>query len=91
MNAIITYRLSKELHPYSERQRAEGVRAWVLMKIVTPMIGNRTEEPIAIFNLDSEAETFMGHVLASDLDGVLITIDPLMRELLERRRAAGLR
>ncbi len=86
MKATITYRVSYEPHPYDKKQRAQGVRAWALVRVTTPEAGPRTEDVVAIFNFDTEAERFMGHVFAEGLDGRLVIIDPEWRELFEDRR-----
>lgn len=44
------------------------------------------EEPVALFNFDSEAEMFMGHLFAQKLDGRLVSIDETWREIFERRK-----
>lgn len=85
MNATITYRIGSEPHPWDEKRRAQGVVAYCLIKVITPDFGPKREEPVAIFNWDSEAEMFMGHVFADLLDGKLVTIDPGFRELFEHR------
>jgi hypothetical protein len=64
MKAKITYRMARIVHPWDANRRKEMEEAWCLMKTVTPEYGNPTEEPVALFNLDSEAITFQGHLLA---------------------------
>lgn len=81
MKATITYRVGRIPHPYDDKRAAKGEYAWCLIKVITPVMGEVTEEPVAMFNLDSEARTFQGHVLASKLDGKLVTIDKDIREL----------
>ena len=44
------------------------------MKEVTPEFGDTRLEPVAIFNLDSEALMFQGHMLAEYDKGAPITI-----------------
>lgn len=63
-----------------------GTKAWCLVMVTTPEVGPKSAEPVAIFNWDSEAERFMGHVHAAALDGKLVTIDPTQRELFELMR-----
>lgn len=41
------------------------------MKITTPKYGGRTEEPVAVFNRDSEAITFAGHLVDSGCETVI--------------------
>ncbi len=88
MNSKITYRIGYEPHPWNAKERKEGGRAWCLIKVVTPEMGPASEEPVAIFNYNSESELFQGHVLSSGLDGKLVTIDPMQREMFERIAAA---
>lgn len=83
MKATITYRVEWHPHPWDAKQRARGVNAWCLVMVTTPEVGPKTVEPVAIFNFDSEAERFMGHVFASGLDGQLVSIDPNQKELFE--------
>jgi len=85
MIATIRYKMAYLPHPWNTGSRAEGEKAWCLVKVVKPEHGATTEEPVAIFNWDSEAETFQGHVYAAGLDGKLIDIDRDVRELFELR------
>ena len=85
MQATITYRVECIPHPWPT-DKNRGIDAWCLVKIVTPEMGPSQTEAVAIFNFDSEAELFQAHILASDLDGKLVTIDKDVRELyLERK------
>lgn len=86
MNASISYAVRNLPHPWREEERKEGVHAWCLVKIIKPAIGPSTEEPVALFNWDSEAQLFMGHVLAAGLDGQLVSIDPDFVELQKLRQ-----
>jgi hypothetical protein len=54
-------------------------------------MGPPTFAEVAVFNLDSEAERFQAHVLASKLDGALVKIDPTVRELFELQAKARVR
>lgn len=74
MNATVTYQLQFIPHPWNEKSRKEGVSAWCLVRVMTPELGPRKEEPVAIFNLDSEAELFASHVFATKLDKKLVDI-----------------
>jgi hypothetical protein len=85
MNAKITYRVGSQPHPWDEKARAKGVTAMCLIKVITADFGPMREEPVAIFNWDSEAEMFMGHIFAAGLDGKLVTIDSDYRKLFEYR------
>lgn len=85
MNATITYRLTYRPSPLC---RCEDDRAYVLVKCVTPEIGDSTEQDVAIFNLDSEARLFAAHVFTSGLDGKLVDLDRNMRESLELAMAS---
>ena len=87
MTATVTYKMEFLPHPWNEKSRADGMKAWCLVKIVTPEHGARTSETVAIFNWDSEAETFQGHVYAAGLDGQLIELDPDVRDLFRLRGA----
>jgi hypothetical protein len=51
--------------------------------MVKPEHGPTTQEPVAIFNMDTEAMIFQGHVLAGGLDGSLVRLDSDARELFE--------
>lgn len=85
MNAKITYEMRRVPHPFDKKMRDNNIEAWCLFEVITPAAGPRIYgEPIAIFNLDSQAERFQGHVFAEDLDGKLVTIDRDYRALLER-------
>jgi hypothetical protein len=86
VRAAITYSVENLPHPFDEKQRAQGIHAWCIVKNVQPAMGIATAEPVAYFNFDSEAKTFQGHVLAEGLDGRLVTIDRDMREFLLRFR-----
>lgn len=81
MKATITYKLGRILHPWDARQYNKDVYVWCLIKVTTPEHGRRDEEPVAIFNLDSEARLFQGHVYAGKLDGKLVDIDKDVKEL----------
>ena len=87
MDAKITYAIRYVPHPYDKKQRAEGVHAWALLRVVTVAESFRpiSEETVAIFNWDSEAEIFMTHVLSAGLDGKLVDVDPDFRELQKLR------
>ena len=85
MKATITYEMRYEPHPWNDGLAKQGVRAWCLVKVTRPAIGPMSSEPVALFDRDSEAEVFQGHVLAESLDGQLLTIDPEVRELYVRR------
>lgn len=60
--------------------------AYCLVKMVVPTFGESTWEPVAIFNYDSEATTFQGHVFAEGLDKKLVEIDDGVRQLFEAQR-----
>ena len=79
MNAKITYRMDYRLHPWSEDKRMQGVKIWCLLEVVTPSHGvNETSNPIAVFNLDSEAERFQ---CAMSCGGV-VEASPSMSEII---------
>ena len=82
MKAKITYRVGSLPHPFDSERRAQGIQAWCLIKVVVPSLGPKSEEPVAIFNFDGEARTFMAHVSAEGLDGLLVEIDDEYRKLL---------
>ncbi len=86
MKATIAYQLQYIPHPYDAKARERGTKAWCLVRVTRPELGNSTHVPVAMFNFDSEAETFQAHVFAEGLDGRLVTIDPEWRELFEDRR-----
>jgi len=79
--ATITYRMENLRHPFDPNANDKGVYVWALVKVITPAHGETTETPVALFNLDSEARTFQGHVYAEKLDGKLVTINDDIREL----------
>lgn len=81
MNAKITYRVGRIYHPFNKARANELV--WCLIKVTKPELGESKEEAVALFNLDSEARTFQGHVYADGLDGQLVSIDRDVRELYE--------
>lgn len=86
MNAKITYRIGNIPHPWNDKHRAAGMMAWCLIKVIKPEIGSVSlikEEPVAIFDLNSEAELFMAHIYASNLNGKLVEIDRHVKEYLE--------
>lgn len=84
MKATVTYRVGFIPYPFDEKRRKAGDEIWALIKVVTPEMGKITEEPVAVFNLDSEARTFQGHVIASKLDGKLVDVDANVKELAKR-------
>jgi hypothetical protein len=86
MIATITYRMDYVPHPWDAKRRKEGTKAWCLMKVVTAESGQTADyEAVAIFNFDSEAELFQGHVVLEHLDGKLLTVDRSIAELIELR------
>ena len=89
MKATIIYMMQNIPHPWDNKMCKAGIMCWCLVKITIPEIGNRTSEPVAMFNYDSEAETFQGHVYAMDLDEKLVTIDRDCRELFNSKRNAS--
>jgi hypothetical protein len=84
MKATITYKIDKVPYPWNEDRRRAGETAWCLVKVTKPEYGRTDEEPVALFNLDSEAKIFQGHVFAAKLDGDLVSIHPSIAELCER-------
>ena len=84
MKATITYRVGFIPYPWDEARRKKGDEIWALIKVTTPEMGRITEEAVAAFNLDSEARTFQGHVVATKLDGKLVDVDPNVKELAKR-------
>jgi len=91
VNATITYEMVFVPHPWDCVLRAQGVRAWCLFKIVKPEVGPKTQEPVAIFNMDSEAMTFQGHIMAAGLDGKLVQVDEDVREFFTRQQKVSRR
>lgn len=85
MKATITYGVEFIPHPWNDKQREQGVKAWCIVEYMTPEQGPRTVTPVAIFDLDSAAERFQGHVFAEGLNKKLITIDPSYEEIFEIR------
>jgi hypothetical protein len=70
-------------HPWNEKSRKKGIEAWCLVKRVKPEHGPVLAEPVAIFNYNSEAEIFMGHVFAEKLNGKLVSISDDMADMFE--------
>ena len=85
MDAKIVYTLDRLPHPFNRKQREGGAYAWCLVKRVRPLVGRETKEPIAIFDFDSEAETFAGHIIATGLDGKLVKVDRDLAALLRQK------
>jgi hypothetical protein len=83
MKAEIKYTIEYIPHPWNEKLRGLGEKAWCLVENTIPEIGPKNSAPIAIFNYSSDAERFQGHVLASG--NGLIEIDPDLKEMYERR------
>ena len=83
MTATITYRLVYKPSPLCQRS---DERAYILVKVVTPDLGERTEQDVAIFNLASEGRLFGAHVFTEALDGKLVDIGREMRESFELAR-----
>lgn len=83
MKARIEYRLENISHPWNEERRKQGMKAWCLMCRTIPELGPSTEEPVAIFNMDSDAERFAGHVFAEGLDGKLVSVGSDFRGLFQ--------
>lgn len=83
MNARVTYEMHYLPHPWDEKLRKDGAKAWILCEVVVPEAGPETFNPVAIFNYDSEGARFQGHVFASGLNGKLVKIDPSTQELFE--------
>ena len=83
MKATITYKVDNVLYPWDEKRRQSGETVWCLVKVITPEYGRVIEDPVAIFNLDSEAKTFQGHIFAAKLEGDLVSIHPDIAKLCE--------
>lgn len=86
MTAQISYQMMYIPNPWSIKNRSEIEHAWCLVMVTTPEFGGRTEKPIALFNLTSEAVTFQGHLIAAGLDNTLVIPDKDTRELLLLRK-----
>lgn len=80
MKATITYKVDRVPHPWDKERRSTGEEAWCLVKVTTPEFGRVTEEPVAMFNVDSEAKMFQGYIHASG-GKELIGIDSNIEEL----------
>ena len=85
MDATIKYRIERILHPWSHVGQQREMYCWCIVKYIEPEHGNPIVEPVAMFNLDSEAETFQGHIYSLGLDKKLISIDPELKELFIRK------
>ena len=80
MKATITYKVANIEYPWNSERRGNGEKAWCLIKVTTPELGRVLEEPVAMFNVDSEATMFQGHIYTSGAKE-LIGIDPNIEEL----------
>lgn len=92
MMAKITYKVASIPHPWKSEMKQGCVNCWCLIKVTTPQHGSVTEEPVAIFNLDSEALTFQGHVMTQrGSPHPIIDIDPDVEHTytLDARRKKG--
>jgi hypothetical protein len=87
MNAKITYVVTSIPHPWDEKDRKVGVTAYCLVKRTTPEYGFPQDEPVAMFNFDSEARQFAAHVFLAGLEGKLVEMDRDLHDLFESQRA----
>jgi hypothetical protein len=87
MKATITYRVGRIPNPWNKERRAAGEETWCLIKVTTPDYGDILEDPVALFNLDSEAVAFQGHLISVDPKETTLKVDPLLKEagLLRKR------
>lgn len=83
MKATITYKVDQIGHPWDEKRRQSGEVVWCLIKVITPEYGDSKQEPVALFNLDSEAIMFQGHVFASGHNGSLVKIASNIKRMCE--------
>ncbi len=81
MNAKITYKVSNIPYPWDEKRKKAGDMIYALVKRTVPEYGYPTEEPVAVFNYDSEARQFAAHVFMAGLDGKLVEMDDDLRQL----------
>jgi hypothetical protein len=81
VNAKVTYVLRFEPHPWNPDLRAKGIEAWCLVRRIEPEYGPMSTEAVAIFNFDSAAEVFAGHIFAAELDKKLVDIGEDFRNL----------
>ena len=84
MDAEIVYEVSQVPHPFSDARRKAGVTAFCLLKVTRPIVGDEHREPVAIFNLDSEADEFVAHVVLAGLAGKLIEVPRAKAESIRR-------
>lgn len=61
MKAEITYQLRPWDNPFGNK---EIKSAWCLVKVTIAEYGDTRFEPVAVFNLDSQAQSFQGHLLS---------------------------
>ena len=85
MKARIFYKMEYLPDPWNETRRKQGNTAWCLVKITVPEFGDRQHEPVAMFNLNSEAEMFQGEIILAGLDK-LIEVNEDMKYLVDRVR-----
>jgi hypothetical protein len=72
MNAKIVYEMCYGPNPFVKDNPCD---AWILWQAVIPEVGiDIHHEPVAIFNRDSDARTFMAHIWAEGLDGKLVKL-----------------
>lgn len=79
MKATVSYSMHYGPDPFTKR--ANQTSWWVLWKITTYECGfDVREEPVAIFNTDSEARIFMMHLHAERVGDHLIRIPKDMKD-----------
>lgn len=86
MMAKIQYRVVNIHHPWDEKLASKGITAWCLVReIVQADAEHRVLDfkPIALFNLDSDAETFQRWLC----DGGQVEPHPDWKELVKLQKA----
>lgn len=84
MKVDLVYVLANIPHPWDEQQRKDGVKAWCLCRTMRTALREYTNyEPLAMFNLDSEARIFAEHVFLAGLNGSLVEIDRDLEKLFQ--------
>ena len=71
MKARIFYRMEQLPDPWNAERRMGGNEVWCLVKVTEPEYGDTITQPVAAFNLDSEALMFQGEILIEGYDRLI--------------------
>lgn len=71
-NAEVYYEMAYGPDPW-HKEGEPVVDLWVLWKTTVPRLGlDRRQEPVAVFNLDSEARMFLNFIIDAGLEKALV-------------------